>query len=77
MDPRGSFTSGPGANVEYDGTAFARDPHPVTLAGESAGAMAVAALMAVPAACGMFTWGRSAERRASAHSELPAGEPLR
>ena len=98
----GSFTSGSGANAEYDGTAFARDgvvcvtlnyrlgadgflelpdaetnrglrdmiaalewvrgnitafggdPGRVTLAGESAGAMAVAALLAVPAAHGLF-----------------------
>ncbi|MET8352930.1 MULTISPECIES: carboxylesterase/lipase family protein [unclassified Micromonospora] len=98
----GSFTSGSGANAEYDGTAFARDgvvcvtinyrlgadgflelpdadtnrglrdmiaalewvrdniaafggdPRQVTLAGESAGAMAVAPLMAVPAARGLF-----------------------
>jgi para-nitrobenzyl esterase len=98
----GSFTSGSGANAEYDGTAFARDgivcvtinyrlgadgflelpgadpnrglrdmiaaltwvrdnirafggdPGRVTLAGESAGAMAVATLMSVPAARGLF-----------------------
>jgi para-nitrobenzyl esterase len=45
----GSFTNGSGANAGYDG-----NPGRVTLAGESAGAMATATLMSVPAARGLF-----------------------